>query len=144
MLSALFANSTSITYQLKPTNNFGIDKATFCKKQYLFLGTVQKLSQSSSINAQTKLTSNVIELSNFQNVTVKILFIVSYRYERISSEIIECQVKNTQHIAKLWHLLSQDIVDVKSLHTLKKQSDKFMGEKFVQGLLSTKCVRATE
>lgn len=57
---------------------------------------------------------------------------------------MKCQVKNTQHIAKLWNLPSQDTVDVKSLRILKKQLDKFMGEKFIQGLLSTKCVWATE
>lgn len=133
--------SLLITYQFKSTNNFGIDKATFCNRQYLFLGTVQNLSQTRHINAQTKLTSNVIELSNFQK---KILFIVSHRYKKISCEIIKCQVKNTQHLAKLWNLPSQDSVDVKSLYTLKNQLDKFMGERFIQGLLSTKCLQATE
>lgn len=77
-------------------------------------------------------------------MTVKILFTVSHSHEKVSSEIIKCQVKNTQHIAKLWSLLSQYFVDVKSLHALKKQLGKFMGEKFIQGLLSTKCVQATE
>lgn len=72
------------------------------------------------------------------------MFIISHRYWRISNKIIKCQFKNAQHIVKLWNLLSQDILEVKSLRTLEKQLDKFMGEQFIQGLLNTKCVRATE
>lgn len=69
-------------------NNFGIDKATFCKRQCLFWGAVQKPSQPGSSSAQTKLTSKVNELSSFHKVTMKTLFIFSHRNERIPSEII--------------------------------------------------------
>lgn len=40
--------------------------------------------------------------------------------------------------------MSQDILEVKSLRTLEKQLDKFMGAQFIQGLLNTKCAQATE
>lgn len=69
-------------------NNFGIDEAMFGKRQYLFWGSVQKLAQPGNSNAQTKMTSKVIELSNFHKVTMKILIIFSHRNERIPSEII--------------------------------------------------------
>lgn len=55
-------------------------------------------------------------------MTVKILFIVSYMYKRVSSEIMKCRVKNTQNIARLWNLPSEDIDIVKNLHTLQKKS----------------------
>lgn len=116
----------------------------FAKGNICFWTLYKNLSWPRNINAKTKLTANVIELSNFQKVTMKIMFIISHRYERISSKIIKCQFMNSQHIFELQNLLSQDILEVKSLHTLKKQLDKFMGELFIQGLLSTKCVRATE
>lgn len=80
-------------------NNFGIDKATFCKRQCLFWGTVQKTSQPGNSSAQTKLTSKVIELSRFHKVTIVIIvYFFSQEWEDTKW--------NYQHIAKLWHLLS--------------------------------------